>query len=165
MALFQLDAWEKSQICVDSYRKYAIVLVSWVRLGRSGGGMPRVDVVFYVDERGSAPVLEWLDEMPSKVRDKFIVRVERLRECGSDLRRPEADLLRDGIYELRVRNMRVNYRILYFFHGPCAVLAHGLTKEDEVPGADIDRAIARRGRSCGSPEGTRMKNEEENDNE
>ena len=56
-----------------------------------------------------------------------------------------ADYLRDGIHELRVRHGHVNYRILYFFHGrAAAILAHGLTKEDEVPHADIERAIQRK---------------------
>ncbi len=107
--------------------------------------MPKVQVVFYKDDRGRAPALEWLDQLPPKVRDKFIVRFERLKECGSELRRPEADMLRDGIYELRVRRMNVNYRALYFFVGSCAVVSHGLTKMDRVPDKDIDRAIAWRG--------------------
>ena len=37
----------------------------------------------------------------------------------------------------------MQYRILYFFHGRnIAIIAHSLTKEDEVPDADIERAIA-----------------------
>jgi len=111
------------------------------------------EVVFFADQDGTAPALEWLDGLPAKVRDKFIVRIERLAECGSQLRRPEADVLRDGIYELRVRHMRVNYRMLYFFHGGLAVLSHGLTKTDKVPEADIDRAIRRREAFVREPEG------------
>ena len=39
----------------------------------------------------------------------------------------------------------VNYRILYFFAGrDAAVLAHALTKEAEVPAAEIERAIRRK---------------------
>jgi phage-related protein len=39
----------------------------------------------------------------------------------------------------------VHYRVLYFFHGQnVAILAHALTKEDEVPKADIERAIRRK---------------------
>ena len=69
----------------------------------------------------------------------------RLAELGHELRRPEADLLRDGIYELRARDGRVNYRVLYFFHGRnVAILAHALTKEDQVPKTDIDRAVRRK---------------------
>ena len=46
--------------------------------------------------------MEWFDELPAKVQDKCYLRLERLREMGHELRRPEADFLRDGIYELRV---------------------------------------------------------------
>lgn len=39
----------------------------------------------------------------------------------------------------------MNYRLLYFFHGrTVAVVAHGLTKEDVVPPADIERALRRK---------------------
>jgi len=64
---------------------------------------------------------------------------------GHELRRPIADFLRDGIYELRVRHGRVNYRLLYFFHGNvAAVLSHGLTKEKRVPPREIEKAIERK---------------------
>ena len=73
------------------------------------------------------------------------VRIERLRDLGHELRRPEADFLRDGIYELRVRLRTTNYRMLYFFHGRiAAVLAHGLVKESEVPQREIELAIRRK---------------------
>jgi phage-related protein len=105
--------------------------------------MPKTEVVFFADDDGTAPLLEWLDAQQSKVQDKCIVRIERLAECGHELRRPEADFLRNGIYELRVRHMNVNYRILYFFHDKQAVISHGLTKEGRVPDRDIGIAIER----------------------
>ena len=72
---------------------------------------------------------------------------------GHELRRPEADLLRDGIYELRVRLGTANYRMLYFFHGRiAAVLAHGLIKETEVPRRDIELAIRRKVNFASNPE-------------
>ena len=68
-----------------------------------------------------------------------------MREFGHELRRPAADMLRDGIYELRAKKGHVQYRLLYFFHGRnIAILAHGLTKEDRVPPVDIERAIKRK---------------------
>ena len=107
--------------------------------------MPKTLVVFYKDRQGYVPVLEWLDALPAKIQDKCVVKLERLRELGHELRRPEADLLRNGIYELRVGREGMNYRILYFFHGrTAAVLAHGLTKEREVPSRDIERALERK---------------------
>jgi hypothetical protein len=46
---------------------------------------------------------------------------------------------------LRAKHGRVNYRILYFFHGRnVAVLASGLTKEGKVPDAEISRAVRRK---------------------
>jgi hypothetical protein len=85
-------------------------------------------------EDGSCPLLDWIEQLPVKVQAKCFLRVERLRELGHELRRPEADLLRDGIYELRASLQGVHYRILYFFHGAiAAVVAHGIVKEGAVP--------------------------------
>jgi hypothetical protein len=99
------------------------------------------------------PVLGWLDTLPSKIQDKCVVKIEQLRELGHELRRPEADLLRDGIYELRVGHQGMNYRVLYFFHGRvAAVLAHGLIKEREVPVKDIERALERKRQFERAPE-------------
>ena len=114
--------------------------------------MPETTVVFYAEDDGSAPLLTWLDRQQAKVQDKCLVRIERLAELGHGLRRPEADFLRDGIYELRVRHRRVNYRMLYFFHERTAVISHGLTKEDVVPDNEIDLAVARRARFAGAPQ-------------
>jgi phage-related protein len=109
--------------------------------------VPKTQVVFYREVDGAVPVLEWFDGLPAKAQDECRVRIQRLSEMGHELRRPEADLLRDGIYELRVRLGHVNYRILYFFHGRiAAILAHGLSKEDRVPSADIDMAFVRKQR-------------------
>lgn len=108
--------------------------------------MGKTKVVFY-KEKGdkTALVLEWLESIPSKARLKCLTRIERLEEEGHSLRRPEADLLRDKIYELRATLQGIHYRILYFFHGNlAAVLSHGIVKEDAVPPIEIDRAIQRR---------------------
>jgi phage-related protein len=115
--------------------------------------MPRTCVVLYQDDDGTVPLLEWLDGLPEKAQDKCRLKIERLQELGHELRRPEADYLRDGIYELRARLRRVNYRMLYFFHGTeAAVLSHGLVKERAVPAKEIDRAIAHQEKFEGDPE-------------
>jgi len=107
--------------------------------------LPKTRVVFYQEDASTVPVLDWLDALPLKALNKCRVRIERLRELGHELRRPEADYLRDGIYELRIGLVGENYRILYFFYGQTvAVLAHGVIKEQVVPSGDIDKAIARR---------------------
>ncbi len=105
--------------------------------------MPETEVLVFAEEDGSAPLLAWLNGLPPKVQDKCTVRIERLAEMGHELRRPEADVLRDGIHELRVSFRRIQYRILYFFHGQDAVISHRLVKEREVPPGEIDLAIDR----------------------
>ena len=114
--------------------------------------MPKTKVILYCEEDGSCPFLEWIVQLPVKAQDKCQVRVERLRELGHELRRPEADLLRDGIYELRASLQGINYRILYFFYGTvAAIVSHGIVKEDAVPPNEIERAIQRKKRFEANP--------------
>src|SRR5262249_36132045 len=111
--------------------------------------MPRTNVLFYQDKDGTVPVLSWLSDLVRKgqwrVAAKCRELIRRLELLGFELRRPLADMLRNGIYELRAKRGRVNYRLLYFFHGRnTAVLVHALTKKGEVPDADIERALQRK---------------------
>ncbi len=108
--------------------------------------MAQTEVFFFREPKDDAvPLLEWLDGLPTKVKAKCTERIDRLGELGHELRRPAADFLRDGIYELRASYQGVHYRMLYFFAGKAVVvLSHGLTKEREVPPRDIDQAIERR---------------------
>jgi len=110
--------------------------------------MPQTRVVFFQEANGEAPVAGWLREL-MRTNDRAWAncraRIEQLAQTGHELRPPAADYLRDGIYELRAKQGQVQYRLLYFFHGrQVAILAHGLTKEDKVPAADIERAIKRK---------------------
>ena len=118
--------------------------------------MPETEVYFYREHDGSVPVLDWLDELQghdTQAWAKCRARITRLRAFGHEIRRPVADMLRAGIYELRAKHGRVNYRLLYFFHGQnVAILAHGLTKGRAVPDADIERAMNRKQRLEANPE-------------
>ena len=90
--------------------------------------MPETEVILFSEDDGSVPLLAWLDKLPAKAQDKCIVKIERLAAMGHELRRPEADYLRDGIYELRVSLQSVRYRILYFFQEKNAVISHRVGK-------------------------------------
>jgi phage-related protein len=124
---------------------FAILRIDWDRVSKTR-------VALYREEDGSCPFIEWFDKLPAKVQDKCHLRLERLREMGHQLRRPEADFLRDGIYELRASLGGVHHRILYFFHGAvAAVVSHGLAKERVVPPKEIDRAVERKKRFKANP--------------
>jgi phage-related protein len=109
--------------------------------------MSATQIVFYCDDEAHSPVFAWLDELRRRSPRAFakcVVRIRRLADLGHELRRPEADFLRDGIYELRIRDGRVNYRILYAFHGRgLAVLANSIVKEGRVPDGAIELALRR----------------------
>jgi phage-related protein len=110
--------------------------------------MPATEVFFYQEEEGETPVLDWLIELRKRERKAYrncVIRIRLLEQFGRELRRPHADYLRDGIHELRTKAGRVQYRILYFYHGRnVCILAHGITKEKEVPSVDVERAIRRK---------------------
>ena len=111
-------------------------------------------IVFYC-EAESVPLLDWLDRQPEKARLACIARIELLKEHGHRLRRPHAENLGHGIWELRAKVEGVNYRILYFFHGQEAVvLSHGLTKQQaEVPPGEIAEALRRKRAFEADPKG------------
>jgi phage-related protein len=116
-------------------------------------GMPAVRILFYREAREAPPVLDWLERLPQKERDKARHLIGLLAGEGHELRRPCADLLRDGVYELRATHQRQQNRILYFFHGQgVAVLAHALKKEAKVSDQAIQVAIARRNRFREDPD-------------
>jgi putative component of toxin-antitoxin plasmid stabilization module len=110
--------------------------------------LPPVEIVFFKDNDGRAPVQDWLERLrlqDSLGHDRLVARIRRLARLGYELRRPEADYVRDGLYELRARSGHVNLRILYSFHGRLVVvLLHALTKEDRLPEADLRRALDRK---------------------
>ena len=114
--------------------------------------MSNTKVVIYQEDAKTVPFLDWFNTLPAKAQDKCRIKIERLRDLGHKLRRPETDLLHDGIYELRIGLQGINYRILYFFHGRArAVLSHGLIKERIIPKQEIARAITRKTRFENDP--------------
>jgi hypothetical protein len=109
--------------------------------------MPKTEVFIFKELDGKCPFLEWVESLFAKEQDKVIARVQRLKDCGFDLRRPEADYLDCGIYELRIKAGTRNLRILYGFAGKnIAVLSHGCCKEREVPLKELK--LAKEGWIC-----------------
>lgn len=114
--------------------------------------MPETQIVFFLEGDDSIPALDWIRGLNVKAQIKCLARIERLGNRGYELRRPEADYLRDGIHELRIGLQGQNYRLLYFFFGDSiAVLSHGLVKERRVPPKEIDSAIERKARFESDP--------------
>lgn len=110
-------------------------------------------IVFFREEDQSTPFLDWFNDLPVKAKIECRARLQLLADSGHLLRRPAADFLRDGIYELRAKVAGVNYRVLYFFHGrEAVVISHGLIKQQAiVPPIEIERAVRRKRAFTASP--------------
>ena len=70
----------------------------------------------YCDEYISyCPVTDFIESVPEMHQVKIMRFLALLEELGPNLHRPYADLLRDGIHELRISLSGEQVRMLYFF--------------------------------------------------
>ena len=99
-------------------------------------------ISFFVDERGECPVEGFILQLPVKERAKITAYLIELKNQGHNLRRPMADYLGEGIYELRPRDNRIFY---FFFLRETVVLLHAIRKKtDSVPSGDLEVCLKRK---------------------
>ena len=72
-------------------------------------------VLFCDDQMRSCPVTEFIEGCPPKHRVKILRFLSLLEEHGPTLPRPYADILYEGIHELRLTLSGKQARVLYFF--------------------------------------------------
>jgi phage-related protein len=72
-------------------------------------------VMYFEDARGYSHALEFIENRGVREKAKVLAWLEQLEQQGPNLPRPYADLLEDGIHELRVKLSGNQVRILYFF--------------------------------------------------
>ena len=101
------------------------------------------DVEFYSDKDGNCEIAEWIMKLKVSQRDKVLAWIDKLQEMGPLLPRPYADLLHDGIHELRMKVSGNQVRILYFFvFQNTIVMTHPFYKNvSKVPEKEITKAI------------------------
>ena len=102
------------------------------------------EVYYYVDEKGMAPVRDYLFGLPEGQRAKVFAFVNFLSEEGYKVRRPFADYLGDqtGLYELRPKPSRVIY---FFHHKNKIILLHAFLKKTKaIPPKELKVAMDRK---------------------
>ena len=72
-------------------------------------------IIYYEDFNGVSPVYEFINSQKVSNQAKIASWLSLLEENGPVLPRPYADLLRNGIHELRIKLSGNQVRILYFF--------------------------------------------------
>ena len=102
------------------------------------------EVLYFVDEKGNAPVREYIKALATPERAKVHAYLKHLSDAGYKMRRPFADYMGDktGLYELRPGR----HRVLYFFlvRNKVILLHAFLKKTDEIPKRDIELALHRK---------------------
>ena len=98
--------------------------------------------IYYYKQDGSMPVKKYIDNLSIRERAKTLAFIGFLEEKGPNLHRPYADLLEDGIHELRIKLQGTQVRILYFFcYQNFIVLTNAFEKyKDKVPKEQIKLA-------------------------
>jgi len=102
--------------------------------------------LYYSTHDGLSPVKEYIDGLSLNEQAKTMAFISLLEEKGPNLPRPYADLLEDGIHELRIKLKGTQGRVLYFFcYGDIIVLTNAFDKHAaKVPKAKIRLAKERR---------------------
>ena len=100
-------------------------------------------VVYYQTEKGVSELKDFIQSRKDQEQQKILAWIALLEEKGPQVPRPYADLLRDGIHELRIKLTGNQVRVLYFFcYRNIVVLTHAFTKTtSKVPEDQIKKAL------------------------
>jgi len=104
------------------------------------------NIEYYQSEAGRSPVVEFIDSLEATAKARVARTLDLLEEFGIELGMPYARHLEKHLWELRARQGRNRYRIIYFLAtGQTFVLLHGFTKKaGPVPRSDMEMAERRR---------------------
>lgn len=99
-------------------------------------------ILYYETEDGRCPLQEFIDSRKERDQAKIFGWLSLLKMEGPNLPRPYADLLTEGIHELRIKLSGDQVRILYFFcFRDFIILTHCFVKHtDKVPISEISKS-------------------------
>ena len=105
-------------------------------------GINPVEAIYYETENGVSEIYDFINNQKITDKSKILAWISTLEEQGPTLPRPYADILKNGIHELRVKLSGKQTRTLYFFcYKDYIVLTHTFIKNtDKVPEKEIKKA-------------------------
>ena len=101
-------------------------------------------VDFYKTDETS-PIDEWLSTLDQTARTKLLRNISLLKEYGLELRIPYVRTIGKKLYEVRAKDTKGIYRLLYFaYTRRTFIMLHGFTKKTEkTPTKEIELAMKR----------------------
>jgi len=102
-------------------------------------------VNYYKDHNGKKPVEEWIDTLDIKLKIKIFRLFELLEEFNLGLKAPYVKPLEDKLYEIRVKDSKGIYRIIYFsYTNRQFIMLNGFVKKTQkTPKKEIKLAYQR----------------------
>ena len=99
-------------------------------------------IIFYRNDAGHCPFEKFIDHLPEKDAHEVVASIAALRELGNKARRPLVDYLENGVYELRARRIKKQFRVLFSFVGKnkILILTGFIKKSKAVPAKEIKKA-------------------------
>jgi hypothetical protein len=99
-------------------------------------------VIYYSTPDDKSEVFDFIESLLENNQVKVLSFIQILSENGPNLPRPYADLLIDGIHELRIKLSGNQIRILYFFcYKEFIILTNSFVKTtDKVPIKEINKS-------------------------
>ncbi len=103
-------------------------------------------ILYYSEDEKPSDIEIFIDSKDERNQAKIFAWLEKLSELGPNLTRPYADILVDGIHELRIKLSGSQVRILYFFcYKDYIILTNQFVKNtDKVPKSEINKSKERR---------------------
>ena len=100
------------------------------------------NILYYETAKEECPIEDFINSRSMNNRVKIFNWLEQLETHGPNLPRPYADLLEDGIHELRIKLSGEQIRIIYFFcFKDFIILTHAFRKKsDKVQKMEIETA-------------------------
>ncbi len=104
------------------------------------------NILYYSEDEKLSDIEIFIDSKDERNQAKIFAWLEKLAELGPNLPRPYADILVDGIHELRIKLSGSQVRILYFFcYKDYIILTNQFVKNaDKVPKSEINKSKERR---------------------
>lgn len=90
------------------------------------------NIVYYRTAAGRILVREFINGLENRAQQAIYAAIDTLGIYGHEMHRPYADVVRGKIRELRIKQERNHYRILFYFLGRNIILLHGLHKKTEA---------------------------------
>jgi len=102
-------------------------------------------VNYFTDTMGKQPVKEWIDTLDIKLQLKIFRAFELLEDFNINLKAPYVKPLEDKLYELRIKDQKGIYRVIYFAHtGKEFIMLNGFIKKSQkTPKKEIELAKTR----------------------